>query len=164
LWTPLIYDSIGHGSQRGAHVVHNIGVSSEIDRAVADATTQPKSRARIFPLKASDIQQTSPNSIIDMPMVFRTSTRNKSVHGAHPQAITYSCKRNKNPSARISAPRRIVVLAMEAEDVPFCLNLSTTRATEIPAKKRNKGAGKVPPNCDHIKKVDFFALPLSHAS
>jgi hypothetical protein len=42
--------------------------------------------------------------------------------------------------------------------------LFTTKATEIPAKKRNKGAGKVPTSWDHIKKVDFFALLESQAS
>src|SRR5581483_1702209 len=155
---------MGQGSQCGAHVVQSSGVNNEIDRQMAVARVPIEARLSSFPLNASAIQQVNPSNIIDTPITFSTSTRNKSVHGAHPHAITYSCKRNKNPSARISAPREMVVLAISAGVVPFRSNLSITKAIEIPAKKRNKGAGKVPTICDHIKKVDFFTVLESHAS
>ncbi len=41
-------------------------------------------------------------------MVFRISTRSRSLLGAHPQEIRYSCTRNSRPKAKISAPRWIV--------------------------------------------------------
>ena len=58
------------------------------------------------------IQQSTPISIIETPMVFRMSTRNRSLFGAHPQAMTYSCKRNRKPKPKISAPRQIVLAAI----------------------------------------------------
>src|SRR5438874_716129 len=113
LCTPLIYDSSAHGSQCGRHVVHSSGVSKEIVRATAAAAPAKTSRGRRdFPAAHKTAPQLTPMSIIEMPMVLRISTRNRSLHGAQPQEIRYSCARNSSPKLKISAPRRIVVRAI----------------------------------------------------
>ena len=132
--------------------------------AVAPAAAPRTCRMWDVELTLSTIQHMTPISIIETPIVFRMSTRSRSLHGAHPQAMRYSCKRNNRPSPRISAPRRIVVSAIAFGVAPFCRNLSVTRANEIPARNRNNGAGKVPPSCDHMKKVDLRASGLSQES
>ena len=83
---------------------------------------------------------------------------------AHPHAMAYSCNRNSSPSPKISAPLRMVAMAIVFADNPFCRSLPITSAHEIPARKRNNGAGKVPPSCDHMKNVDLRASGLSHES
>src|SRR5260370_41824399 len=37
-------------------------------------------------------------------------------------------------------------------------------AKKTPARKRNSGAGNVPPSCDHMKNVDWRAAPPSQAA
>ncbi len=58
----------------------------------------------------------------------------------------------------------MTVSAIWFETSPFCRSLSITRAKEIPARKRNSGAGKVPPSCDHMKNLVLRASPPSHES
>src|SRR5579872_1426413 len=152
---------MGHGSQCGRQLVHSRGVRSEIPMATPDAL---KAGATRVGDRRKTIQHSKPINIIERPIMLRMSTRNKSLHGAQPQAITNSCRRNKRPTPKISAPRRIVVHAIFPGGVSFWRILSVTSAKEIPARKRNSGAGKVPPNCDHIKKVLLRALPLSQES
>ena len=132
--------------------------------ATAAAVIPKRARWLTFPGLARTIQQVSPISIIETPMVLRISTRSKSVHGAQPQAIKYSCSRKSNPRAKISAPRRIVLRAIGPGATPLRISLSVTSANEIPARKRNKGAGSVPPSCEYIKKVDLRASGESQAS
>ena len=88
-------------------MVHSSGVSSAISAVPAAPRAQRLSR-RLLRVVAnrSATPQTSAISIIEIPIMFRTSTRNRSVHGAHPQAIRYSCRRKSKPKAKISAPRR----------------------------------------------------------
>ena len=74
-------------------------------------------------LNRKTTQQTTPINIIERPIVLRISTRNKSLHGAQPQAIRNSCSRNRRPSPKISAPRRIVVRAIWPAGRPFCRKL-----------------------------------------
>ena len=45
-------------------------------------------------------------------MVFSMSTRSRSLSGAQPQAIRYSCRRKSRPKPKISAPRRMVARAI----------------------------------------------------
>ena len=88
-------------------------------------------------------------SIMERPMMFRMSTRNRSDHGAHPQAIRNSCRRKRSPKARISAPRRAMLQVISAGVRFLRMSLSVTRAKEIPARNRKSGAGSVPRRCDH---------------
>ncbi len=46
----------------------------------------------------------------------------------------------------------------------FCRSFCVTRANEIPARKRNRGAGNVPPNCEYMKKVVRRLAGLSQES
>ena len=46
----------------------------------------------------------------------------------------------------------------------FSRSLPVTKAKEIPARKRKRGAGKVPPSCEYIKKRLCRAEPPSHES
>src|SRR6266576_1613108 len=87
LCTPLMYDSSGHGSQCGRHVVHSSGVSRAIVKAVAAAA--PAKTRGDFPAAHKTTPQIAPMSIMEMPIVFKISTRNRSLHGAQPQAIRY---------------------------------------------------------------------------
>jgi len=109
-------------------------------------------------------QQTRAISIMEMPITFSTSTLSRSVAGDQGSPLTYSCTRNSNPKPRISAPRFSVVRPISSAEVDRCQSLSVTSANEIPAKKRNSGAGRVPPSCDHMKKVVFREPALSHES
>src|SRR5579862_3918563 len=119
-----MYDSNGHGNHFGCHVVHNGGVTSEI--AIATIAAQKTCRVRhCFALFAKGCvlvtaQHINPMSIIETPMVFRMSTRNKSLFGAHPHAITYSCTRNSTPNPKTSNPRQIVLRAILWAVHPFC--------------------------------------------
>ncbi len=164
LWTPLMYDSIGQGSQRIRHVVQSSGVSNDMPAATTTALKLKMSRGLFCLVTVNTIQHMTPISIMERPMVFSTSTRSRSLHGAQPQAMRNSWRRNKNPKPRISAPRRIVVRATWLAEAPFCSNLPVTSAKEIPAKNKNSGAGSVPPICDHMKNLVFRASGLSHAS
>ncbi len=143
LWTPLMYDSIGHGSHFGCHVVHKGGVANEIAMATTAAQIEYFSTPRSCMLRVNGcgksavrcpsislalrndaakptIQHIIPISMIEMPMVFRMSTRNRSLFGAHPHAITYSCTRNSTPSTNTSNPRQIVLRAIRLAFHPFC--------------------------------------------
>src|SRR5438093_8530091 len=153
-----MYDSSGHGSQCGRHVVHSSGVSKAIVRAIAAAAPDKTSLGRReSPAAHKSSPQLAPMSIMEMPMVLRISTRNRSLHGAQPQEIRYSCARNSSPKPKISAPRRMVVRAICEAARSFCRSLSTTSANEMPARNKNNGAGSVTPNCDHMKKVLLLA-------
>ena len=46
------------------------------------------------------IQQRTPVRVMERPMVLRMSTRSRSLLGAHPQAMTYSCRRKSRPKAK----------------------------------------------------------------
>ncbi len=162
--------SMGHGRNRGRQVVQ---ISGDINEIVIPATVAKKIfqiRKALPPLAARDpnklpaIQQTTPINIIETPIVFKISTRNKSVHGAPPPPSNHSCTRNSNPSPRISAPRKIVVRAITFADAPRSRILSVINAKEIPARNKNSGAGKVPPSCDHQKNLECRAGSPSHAS
>ncbi|OLB16625.1 MAG: hypothetical protein AUH16_12885 [Acidobacteria bacterium 13_2_20CM_57_7] len=97
--------------------------------------------------------------------MFKTSTRSKSVHGDHGYPNANSCTRNSNPMPKISAPRRIVCLAIAFRAIPFSRNFSVTSANDTPARKINSGAGNVPPSRDHpISDDDFLASGLIHES
>ena len=74
-------------------------------------------------------------------MVFRTSTRSRSVLGAHPQAMTYSCKRNSRPKAKTSAPRRIVWRRFERLSDP-CVELFGYQGERDSGQKQEKRGGK----------------------
>ena len=66
---------------------------------------------------------------------------------------------------KISAPRRMVCLAIAFGATPFSRKRSVTRAKETPERKMKSGAGSVPPSCDQtIKEEDFLAAALSHES
>src|ERR1043165_9099800 len=75
LCTPLMYDSMGHGSQRIRQVVQSNGVINEM----ADATTTalvPNTILRLEePLETNNItQHRIPIRIMESPMVLSTST------------------------------------------------------------------------------------------
>src|ERR1700688_507410 len=97
-------------------------------------------------------------------MVLSTSTRSRSLKGAQPQAIKYSCRRKSRPKAKISAPRRIVARAIRAGGRPFLHSFSVITADEIPATDKNNGAGNVPPSCEYMKNLLWRAAGLSHES
>jgi len=103
-------------------------------------------------------------SIIEIPMMFRTSTLSKSDQGAHPQAIRNSCRRKRSPKAKISAPRRNMVRVITDAGRFLRISLSVTRAKEIPARNRKSGAGRVPRSCEVLRKVVLRASPPSQAS
>ncbi len=128
------------------------------------AFARPAGRSPAIEKDPSTAQHITPMSIIDSPMVLSTSTRTRSLFGAHPQAITYSCTRNSSPYTKISAPRKIVVRAISADGTSFRHSFSVTSANEIPARNRNSGAGNVPPSCEYIKKRLCLACGLSQES
>src|SRR5690349_10504995 len=135
LCTPSMYDSKGQGSRDGRHAVHSNGVSREIRIPVLAAFQISKARD----LRLNDItpQHSRPINIIESPIVLSTSTRSRSDQGAQGNAIRYSCRRNSNPSPKISAPRRIVVFAISFAGTSFLRSLSVTSANEMPARNRN---------------------------
>ena len=103
-------------------------------------------------------------SIMERPMVFSMSTRSRSLSGAQPQAMRYSCRRKSRPKPKISAPRRIVARAICAGGRFFFHSFSVTSANEIPARNKNRGAGKVPPSCEYMKNLLCRAPGLSQES
>ena len=58
---------------------------------------------------------------------------------------------NQQPQSEDLSPAKDVLRAIWAAASPFWSSLSVTNAKEIPARKRNNGAGSVPPICDHMK-------------
>ena len=132
-------------------------MANAIPAAATRATDMFAARVRVS-------RPTIPISMIEMPMVFRMSTRSKSVQGAQGMPSTYSCTRNSRPSPRISAPRRIALRAIWFAPIPFSRILPDTRAIETPARKRKSGAGIVPLSCDHFMNCESRALPPSHES
>src|ERR1700676_691726 len=93
-------------------------------------------------------RQNSAMKIIDTPRMFSTSTFNKSVHGDLGYPSTNSCTRKRNPSPRISAPRKTAVLKISVRDLFFRRRPSVTNAKETPERNKNIGAGKVDNSCD----------------
>ena len=78
--TPLTYDSMGQGRNFGRQIVHRPGVAKATPAAAATAAARLLPRATAGgPLPAN--QHTAPINIIEMPRIFRTSTRKRSVHG-----------------------------------------------------------------------------------
>src|SRR5947208_14286612 len=78
--TPFTYDSIAHGKNLGRQVVHSAGVK------IATAAAAPTANTKLRVLLAADApnpdnQYNIPSTIIEMPRMFSTSTRNRSVHG-----------------------------------------------------------------------------------
>jgi hypothetical protein len=155
---------MGHGRIFSRCVVQSGGVAI----ATITAATIPAIKVRILVAAASPApvaQHKTPISIMESPRIFSTSTRRRSVQGDHGYPSANSCKRNSNPSPKISAPRRIVCLAMALRSIPFSRNFSVTSANDTTAKKINSGAGKVPPSRDHaISEDDLFASGLIHES
>src|SRR5205085_10030616 len=98
---------------------------------------------------------------MDRPKIFRTSTRNKSVHGDQRYPRANSCTRNKRPRAKISAPREMVFFAMRPRGWDLWRMRCVTKAMDIPARKMKSGAGKVAAICDQRYRPDFFAPGLS---
>src|SRR5207237_1396654 len=79
LCTPLMYDSSGHGSQCGRHVVHSSCVSKAIVRAIAAAApAKTNLERRESPAAHKSSPQLAPMNIMEMPMVLRISTQNRS--------------------------------------------------------------------------------------
>ena len=72
--------------------------------------------------------------------------------------------RVNNPNAKMSAPRRNVILVISPAVTFLRTSLSTTSANETPARKRNRGAGRVPKSCEYIRNVLLRASPPSHES
>jgi hypothetical protein len=138
-------------------VVQSGGVAIAIPVAMIAARIVFAARVRVSLLA-------TPISIIETPIALRTSTRSKSVQGDHGWPSTNSCTRNSNPKPKISAPRRIVVSAISFAETPFARMRSVTSANETPTRKRNSGAGSVPPSCDHPMNADLRAAPPSHES
>ena len=90
-------------------VVQSSGVAVAIPAAVATASQILVTRVRVR-------RHTTPISIIDAPIVFSTSTRSKSVHGAQGCPRRNSCTRKSRPRPKISAPRMIVVFATSLDE------------------------------------------------
>ena len=149
--TPFTYDSTCHGKNRGRHVVHSAGVAIATAAAATNAKTRFRARTAtaVAEPKPPTAQHSAPIKIIEIPRIFSTSTRNKSVHGEIGIPKINSCKRKKIPNPNTSAPRRITRFAIAPRVTPFARNFSVTSATEIPAKKINNGAGSVPPICEY---------------
>ena len=66
-------------------------------RAVPAAASASANLVRSPRPVASTSQHTTPISIIERPMVLSTSTRSRSLLGAQPQAMRYSCSRKSSP-------------------------------------------------------------------
>src|SRR2546428_2414606 len=82
MWTPLIYDSMGHGRNFGRCVVQSGGVAI----ATITAAKIPATKVRILaaPTDPSPLaQHSAPMSIMESPRMISTSTRSKSVHRDH---------------------------------------------------------------------------------
>src|SRR5579875_929532 len=73
--TPLTYDSRYHGIHFARQVVQRGGVSIATPSAIAAASAT-------FALRVRATQQIAPMATIDSPIMFSTSTRARSVHGA----------------------------------------------------------------------------------
>src|SRR2546422_9889238 len=82
MWTPLMYDSMGHGRNFGRCVVQSGGGAI----ATITAAKNPPTKVRIL-AAATDPSPVAPHSapmsIMESPRMFSTSTRSKSVHGHH---------------------------------------------------------------------------------
>ena len=161
--TPFTYDSMAHGKNLGRQVVHSAGV--KIATAAAAPTANTKLRVLLAAAAPNpDNQHNIPSKIIEMPRMFSTSTRNRSVHGEIGIPSTNSCTRKSIPSPNTSVPRHITCFAMAPRSTPLPRSFSVTKATATPAKKINRGAGRVPPICEYRKPSDFFASTFSHES
>src|SRR5258708_31705634 len=82
MWTPLMYDSMGHGRNFSRCVVQSGGVPIATITAAKSPATRVRIRAAAkvpYPVT----QHSTPMSIMESPRMFNTSTRSKSVHGDH---------------------------------------------------------------------------------
>src|SRR6185437_14093925 len=118
-----MYDSRYHGIQCARQVVQSGGVINAIP-IEADAA-----RA-MFIFRLCTKPQGIPTRTIEIPIIFNTSTRHRSVEGAHGCPKQYSCTRKTRPSAKISAPRRIIRLPMTLALAPLRRMRSVTNAEE----------------------------------
>ena len=83
-----MYDSRYQGSHEGRQVVYNAGVANAITAVAAKASA-------MFPARDCANRQTIATKTIESPIVFRMSTRSRSVHGAQGSPNKYSCNRKR---------------------------------------------------------------------
>ena len=136
LCTPLIYDSRNHGSQRGRQVVHSGGASIAIARPRQQPPPHSPRRALRQPANQRPSTRSRRRSHSECPRAASRSTATTAIPARIPARETAA------PAPRFPRPAGWSLRAICFASLPFLRMRSVTSATEIPARKRNSGAGK----------------------
>ena len=124
--------------------------------------TAQRTRLRIRPEPSAQSSRPRPSASSKRRSMFNISTRSKSVHGARQSQQHNSCKRNKNPSAKISAPRKIVVRAITSRATrPSRASCRSPTQTKLPPKIKKAAQATFRPAATTTKKTPCAALPHS---